>query len=117
MVVDDDHVGAAAAATASGSKLVVPQSTVTISWAPSSTSVVDGRRVRPVALDDAVGDVDAGVEPVAREEALHQRRRAGAVDVVVAEHGDALALDDGIGEARGGRVHVAAAWPGPASAP
>ena len=41
------------------------------------------------------------------EEALHERGRAGAVDVVVAEHGDGLVAHDRIGEARRALVHVA----------
>ena len=71
--------------------LVVPQSTVTISRAPSSTSASMASAVGAVALGHAVGNVDARVEAVRGEEALHERGRAGAVDVVVAEHGDGLA--------------------------
>ena len=41
------------------------------------------------------------------EEALQQRGRAGAVDVVVAEYGDGLATLDGVGEAGSAFVHVA----------
>ena len=57
-------------------------------------------RVGPIAFEDAVGDVDLGRHVVMREEALEQRRRCGAVDVIVAEDRDALAAQDGIGDAR-----------------
>ena len=67
----------------------------------------DGRRVRAVAFEQAVGDVDARLQPVMREEAAHQSGGRGAVDVVVAEDGDRLALLDRIGETRGRRLHVA----------
>jgi hypothetical protein len=40
------------------------------------------------------------------QEALHQRRRAGTIHVIVAEHGHRLAALDGIGKARGTLVHV-----------
>ena len=67
----------------------------------------DGRWVRAVAFEQAVGNVDARLQPVVREEAAHQGGRRGAVDVVVAEDGHRLALLDGIGETRGRRLHVA----------
>ncbi len=67
---------------------------------------LDGRRVRAVALEDAVGDVDAGVTAVGRQKAPHQGGRAGAVDVIVAENGNGLALHYGVGDASGCLVHV-----------
>ncbi len=75
-----------------------------------SGAVLDERRdgigVGTIALRHAVRDVDARTEPVRGKKALQQRRRAGAVDVVVAEHGDRLAAHDGIGEPGRGLVHV-----------
>ena len=40
------------------------------------------------------------------QEALDQRHRGSAVDVVIAEDGDGLARDDGAGEALGAALHV-----------
>ena len=59
-----------------------------------------------VAFEDAVGDVDFGRHAEMREEALEQRRRGRAVDVVVAEDRHALAPHDRVGDARGGLDHV-----------
>ena len=56
--------------------------------------------VRPVALEDAVGNVEQRIEAAAAQEAREQRRRGRAVDVVVAEDGDGLAALDRIGDAR-----------------
>ena len=68
---------------------------------------LDGGGVGTVALEQPVGDVDARLEAVMREEAAHQRGGRGAVDVVVAEDRHRLPLLDRIGEARCGSVHVA----------
>ena len=57
---------------------------------------LDGRRVRAIAFEQPVGDIDARREAVMGKEPRHQRRGAGAVDVVIAENGDPLALLDGI---------------------
>ena len=62
--------------------------------------------VRPVSLEDAVGNVDQRVEPAAAQETREQRRRGRAVDVVVAEDGDLLAALDGIGDAARRCRHV-----------
>jgi hypothetical protein len=64
------------------------------------------RRVRPIALLHAIGDIEPERPARGLEEAVQQRRRGRAVDVVVAEHGDALAGLDGAGEPRGGDIHV-----------
>ena len=66
----------------------------------------EGGGVGAVAFGEAVGDVDAVRHAVMRQEARQQRRRAGAVDVVVAEDGDLLALGDGVGDAASRLVHV-----------
>ncbi len=62
--------------------------------------------VRPVSLEDAVGNVDQRIEPAAAQEAREQRRRGRAVDVVVAEDGDLLAPLHRIGDAARRRRHV-----------
>ena len=64
------------------------------------------RRVGAVALQPAIGDVDADIAADAAEEAQQQRRRRGAVDVVVAEHDDALARAHRAHQPRHGGVHV-----------
>jgi hypothetical protein len=60
----------------------------------------DRLRVRPVALEQAVGNVDKGMEPAMTQISPQRRRRRGAIDVVVAEDRDRLAARDGIGEPR-----------------
>ena len=59
-----------------------------------------------VALEDPIGDVDLGVDAVVAEEAFHQSRRRGAVDVVVAEDGDAFAPPYRFRDARRSFRHV-----------
>ena len=68
--------------------------------------VVDRLDVRPVALEDAVWDVDARRAAERGEHAVQERRRRRAVDVVVAEDRHQLPRLDRIGEARRGDVHV-----------
>ena len=63
-------------------------------------------RVRTVALEDTVGDVDDGVAALGPEKADKQRRRGGAVDVIVAEDRDRLAGHDRVGDPRRRLVHV-----------
>ena len=61
---------------------------------------------RPIALHQPVWDIDdrLGAEPAEQQ---HQQRGAGrAIDVIVAEDRDRLALLDGVGEALGALVHV-----------
>lgn len=63
--------------------------------------------VRAIALDQPVGDVDARPRARLGEEAGEQRRRAGAVDVVVAEDRDLLAGYRRLRQPLGGTIHVA----------
>ena len=62
--------------------------------------------VRPVALKQSVGNVDQRVESGVAQVPGEQRRRGCAVDIVVAEDGDALAGDDGVGDALRRRLHL-----------
>ena len=78
-------------ASASGSRLVVPQSTVTSSVAPLAASTAHRLDIGAVAFEDAVGDVDQRIEPAMAQVPGQQRRRGGAVDVVIAEDRDLLA--------------------------
>ena len=64
------------------------------------------RRRRAVAFAEAVGDVGCRNLAVGAQEALDERHRGCAVDVVIAENGDGLARDDGAGEPLGCRLHV-----------
>ena len=66
----------------------------------------NGFGVRPIAFGDAVGDVDARLQPVAGQEAVKQRRRGGAIDVIVAENRDALACGDGARQPLRRLVHI-----------
>ncbi len=63
--------------------------------------------IRAVALRDPVGDVDDGLAATGDEVFAKQSRAAGAVDVVVAEDRDALALLDRALQPLGRRRHVA----------
>ena len=107
VVVDDDHVDAEAAR--GGERFEARRAAIDGDDEARALGdePLDGGDVGPVTLEDAVGDVDARGRAVVGEEAREQRGGAGAVDVVIAEHGDALAAFDGVGEPRGGAVHVA----------
>ena len=48
-------------------------------------------RRRPIAFGEPVGDIGGGTVRMGAQEALDQRDRGRAVDVVVAEYGDRLA--------------------------
>ena len=93
-------------ASASGSKLVVPQSTVTSSVAPCPASARDRLAVRPIALEDAVRDVDQRIERRSAQKAARERRRRGAIHIIVAEDRDLLAAHDRVRDALRGRRHV-----------
>ena len=92
-------------ASSSASMLVVPQSTVTSSEHARGEHA-HGLDVRPVAFEEPVGNVEDRVEPAGAQHAHQERRRGGAVDVVIAEDRDVLLALDGVGEARGRRRHV-----------
>ena len=64
------------------------------------------RRIGAVPLLATVRNVDADIAADGPEETQQQRRGGGAIDIVVAEHDDALARLDGPHEAPDGRVHV-----------
>ena len=64
------------------------------------------RRVRSIALALPVRDIDHDATARGLEKAPEQRRRGGAVDIVIAEHGDRLAPLERLDEARHGLVHV-----------
>ena len=66
-----------------------------------------GGRVGAVTLAQPVRHIDRGVAADCREEAQQQGRRGRAIDVVVAEHHDALALADRAHQALDRRRHVA----------
>ena len=50
--------------------------------------------------------MDDGVEPAAAQIAGEQRRGSGAIDVVIAEDRDALAVDRGMHKSRARRRHI-----------
>ena len=55
--------------------------------------------IRAVAFEQAVGNVDDRLDAALAQIARQQRRRGGAVDVVIAENGDALAARHRVGNA------------------
>ena len=85
---------------------VVPQSTVRIRRAPVFRKADQRLRGRAVAFGEPVGDIGRHALPMGAQEALDQRHRGRAVDIVIAEHGHLLAGLDGGGKARGRLLHV-----------
>ena len=96
----------AACASASGSMLVVPQSTVTSSVAPLRGERAHRFGVGAIALEQPVGNVDQRIEPAMAQMPGEQRRRGRAVDIVVAEDRDLLAAHGRIRDALGGGLHL-----------
>ncbi len=64
------------------------------------------RRVGAIPLEDAIGDADLRFDAVMDKEAVEQRARRGAIDIIVAEDRNTLAAHDRLGNAAGGLVHV-----------
>ena len=62
--------------------------------------------IGPIALEQAVGNMDDRREPAMAQEARQRRRGGRAVDIVVAEDRDRLAAHDRIGEPRRRRRHA-----------
>ena len=67
---------------------------------------LDGTGVRPIALKQAIRDVNPRRRFVVRQKPRHQCRRAGSVNVIVAKNRNGLPAFNRIGEARCGLVHV-----------
>ena len=107
MVVDDDDVGAERCGACERLGARRPAVDRHDEAGALGDERLDRRRVGAVALEQAVGDIDARCDAVMGEEAAQQRGGRGAVDVVVAEQRHRLALLHRVGEARGRRVHVA----------
>jgi hypothetical protein len=59
-----------------------------------------------IALQQAVGDVVAGIMAAQADQADQQRGAGGAIDVVIAIDRHRLALDDGLSDAAGGHIHI-----------
>ena len=62
--------------------------------------------VRPIAFEDAIGNVDQRIEAGMAQVPGEQCCRRRAVDIVVAEDRDALALDRSVGDALRRRFHI-----------
>ena len=62
--------------------------------------------VRPVALENPVGNMHQRIEPAMPQIAREQRRSGGTIDVIIAEDSDALLARHRLREARGRRLHV-----------
>ena len=56
--------------------------------------------IRAVAFEQTVGNVDQRLEAGVAQKAREQRRRSGAVDIVIAEDGDGLAALDRVRDPR-----------------
>ena len=67
---------------------------------------LDGLRIGPIALEDAVGDMDDEGNAAGLQIARHQRAGTGAVHIIVAKDRDSLALLDGVGQTVEGGLHV-----------
>src|SRR5437016_8487711 len=59
----------------------------------------DGLRIRSIAFENTVRDMDDRIQPAMPQVAAEQCRCRAAVDTIVAEDGNAFAADDGIGDA------------------
>ena len=68
--------------------------------------VADGVHIRPVAFEDAVGNMHDRIEPAVAQIAREQRRGGGAVHVVIPENRYAFPMDNGMREARRGGLHI-----------
>ena len=66
----------------------------------------DGVYVRSVALENPVGNMHDRIEPAVAQIARQQRRRGGAVHVVIPENRHAFVRDNGMREARRGGLHA-----------
>ena len=103
VVVEHDHVAARG-----GDRLVAERAAVDADdQVVRRPEPLHRRHVRPVALVDAVGNVERRAPPKPPQPGQHQRRRGAAVDVVVGEDRDPLARLRRRPEARRGLVHVA----------
>src|SRR5690606_31823851 len=74
---------------------------------PLLPELEEGRNVRAVALDQAVGDIGAKIRAHGGEEAAEDGGGGRPVHVIVAEDRDLLAVADGGGDAFRRPVHVA----------
>ncbi len=59
-----------------------------------------------VAFEHPIRNMNDRIEAAMAQEPRQHRRRAGAVNIIVAENRDLLAARDSLGQARGGRRHV-----------
>ena len=107
MVIDDDNVGAETARQRQ--RLVARRAAVDGDDQPGALVDQGFYRpgVRPIAFEQAIGNVDPRRRLVVLQKPLEQRRRTGAVDIIVAEDRDLLPRLDRVGETRGCLVHVA----------
>ncbi len=62
--------------------------------------------VRAVAFEDAIRNVNDGIEPATTQVTAQQRRRRRAIDIVVAKDSDTLLVNDGIGDALSRGLHL-----------
>ncbi len=58
-----------------------------------------GFDIRAIALEQAIGNVDDGIDAAEAQVARQQRRRGRAVHIVVAENRDEFVADDGVSQA------------------
>ncbi|MNT66118.1 hypothetical protein D3C72_2041550 [compost metagenome] len=91
VMVDDDHVDTAPCRHLK--RLVAGRAAVDGDDEAGAVvdQLFDRLWVGPISLEDTIRDIDFRIEPEMLEEARHQRRRCGAVDIVIAEDHHLLA--------------------------
>ena len=106
MVVQHDHV----AGRGGGQRLVAERAAID---ADDQLMLLrqrgDGGDVGAIAFVDTVGDIQRRLAPLLAQPVDQQRGRGAAIDIVIGKDGDALPGASGVGDAGGGRSHVAQA--------
>ena len=65
------------------------------------------RRIWPITLKYPVGNINLRLSPMGLNKPAHQRRGRAAIDIIVAEYRNRLALLDSIGKAHCAAFHIA----------
>ena len=106
VMVDDEHVGAGVAARSNRFRRRRSAIDREDEARARLREIGQDRLARSVALGEPVWDIRRYALAVRAHVALHEGDRGRAVDIIVAEDGDALFAFDGTREAGGRRLHV-----------